>query len=105
MRDVPADVRDCSSEVGYEHVVAEVRRGSIVAQLLDDAREHEADLVVMASYGRSGMERFVLGSVAEQILRKAPCPVFTMKGVAKNVLPASHASEALEPIGKITSGA
>ncbi|MBN2840858.1 MAG: universal stress protein, partial [Coriobacteriia bacterium] len=93
------------AEVGYEHVVAEVRRGSVVAQLLDYAREHETDLIVMASHGRFGMERFLLGSVAEQILRGAPCPVFTVKGAAKNLLPAPQASEALEPIEKVTSRA
>ena len=43
------------------------------------AEEVGADLIVMASHGRRGLERFVLGSVAEKVLRKAPCPVLVTR--------------------------
>lgn len=43
------------------------------------AREREADLIVMGTRGRTGLEHVVLGSVAERTLRLAPCPVLTVR--------------------------
>jgi universal stress protein A len=43
------------------------------------ARERNADLIVMATHGRTGLEHVVLGSVAEKVVRLAPCPVLTVK--------------------------
>jgi nucleotide-binding universal stress UspA family protein len=43
------------------------------------ARERKADLIVMATHGRTGLEHMVLGSVAEKVVRLAPCPVLTVK--------------------------
>ncbi len=48
--------------------------------ILDYAREIDADLIVQGSQGRTGMERLRLGSVAEQVVRHAPCPVLTVRG-------------------------
>ena len=44
------------------------------------ARERQADLIVMATHGRTGLEHVVMGSVAEKVVRLAPCPVLTVKG-------------------------
>lgn len=43
------------------------------------ARKYQADLIVMGTQGRSGITRMLLGSVAEHVLRHAPCPVLTIK--------------------------
>jgi nucleotide-binding universal stress UspA family protein len=43
------------------------------------AGEHETDLIVMGSRGRTGLSHLLIGSVAERVLRKAPCPVLTVK--------------------------
>jgi nucleotide-binding universal stress UspA family protein len=43
------------------------------------ARERHADLIVMATHGRTGLGHAVLGSVAEKVVRLAPCPVLTVK--------------------------
>jgi nucleotide-binding universal stress UspA family protein len=43
------------------------------------AREHNVDLIIMATHGRTGLEHMVLGSVAEKVVRLAPCPVLTVK--------------------------
>jgi nucleotide-binding universal stress UspA family protein len=37
------------------------------------------DLIVMGTHGRMGLNRFLLGSVAEQVIRRAPCPVFVIR--------------------------
>ena len=46
--------------------------------ILDAARSLPADLIVMGSHGRSGVSRLVLGSVAERVVRSAPCPVMVV---------------------------
>src|ERR1022692_2673562 len=43
------------------------------------AKENNADLIVMGTHGRSGWGRLLMGSVAESVLREAPCPVLTIK--------------------------
>ncbi len=43
------------------------------------AGECKADLLVMGTHGRSGIEHLLIGSVAERVVRKAPCPVLTVK--------------------------
>lgn len=55
-----------------------VREGPIVQQILAEAREGRADLIVLGTHGRGGFDRFLLGSVTEKVVRKAPCPVMTV---------------------------
>ncbi|HEU5058951.1 MAG TPA: universal stress protein [Kofleriaceae bacterium] len=43
------------------------------------ARRADADLIVMGTHGRKGVSHALLGSVAEKVLRTAPCPVFTVR--------------------------
>lgn len=45
------------------------------------ARDHPVDLLVLATHGRSGLKRLVLGSVADAVTRRAPCPVLVVRGV------------------------
>jgi nucleotide-binding universal stress UspA family protein len=48
-------------------------------EIIEYARKHEVDLIVMATHGRTGLAHALLGSVAEKVVRKAPCPVLTVK--------------------------
>ena len=52
---------------------------SSVEGIVDYARDHEVDLVVIATHGRTGLSHVLLGSVAERIVREAPCPVLTIR--------------------------
>jgi len=52
--------------------------GQPVNQILDRATTSAADLIVMGTHGAGGFEHLVLGSVAEKVLRRAPCPVLTV---------------------------
>jgi nucleotide-binding universal stress UspA family protein len=72
-----------------EHAVAPVRRlgvnvetlvreGDAVHAILHETEQLPIDLVVMGSHGAGGFEHLVMGSVAEKVLRKAPCPVLTV---------------------------
>lgn len=47
--------------------------------ILDYAKRQEADIIIMGSHGRRGLKRMILGSVAEQIVRRSPCPVLVVK--------------------------
>lgn len=50
------------------------------------AKEHENDLVVMATHGLTGVKHFFLGSVAEKVVRTAPCPVFSVKVLKRSLV-------------------
>ncbi len=52
--------------------------GDIESAILDYAKENAADLIVMGTHGRSGVPHFLVGSVAERVVRVAPCPVLTV---------------------------
>jgi nucleotide-binding universal stress UspA family protein len=62
--------------------------GDPVKTIVDQALEVSADVIVMGTHGRSGFERFMIGSVTEKVLRKAPCPVMTVPPQAPATLPA-----------------
>src|ERR1700687_6117449 len=55
-----------------------VREGDVWETLADLIQIHEIDLLVVGTHGRTGLEKLVLGSKAEEILRLAPCPVLTV---------------------------
>ncbi len=58
---------------------AKVLTGYVVEQICQWARSWDADLIVLGSHGRSGFQHFMLGSVAEEVLKKAPCTVEVVK--------------------------
>jgi nucleotide-binding universal stress UspA family protein len=56
-----------------------VREGDPSGEILRAAQFTNADLIVMGTHGRTGLSRVLMGSVAEQVVRKAPCPVLTVR--------------------------
>jgi nucleotide-binding universal stress UspA family protein len=52
-------------------------------QILNKARRIGVDMIVMGTHGRTGVEHFLLGSVAEKVVRLAPCPVVTVRPVLR----------------------
>ena len=71
-------------------VTSEVRRGRAAKQILDAATEWRADLIVMGTHGRTGIAHAVMGSIAEKVVRLAPCPVLTL-----------HAPESPAPVADV----
>jgi nucleotide-binding universal stress UspA family protein len=61
--------------------VCDVREGRPAAAILEAAKAHEADLIAMATHGRKGLARLVIGSVTEEVLRKAACPMLVRRSV------------------------
>jgi nucleotide-binding universal stress UspA family protein len=66
-----------------------VREGSTTSEILTQAAELNADLLVMGTHGRSGFERLLLGSITEKVLRKAKCPVLTVPRRHPDAVPAT----------------
>ncbi|MDB6032813.1 MAG: uspa protein [Verrucomicrobiales bacterium] len=64
------------SETATEH---QVRVGSPFLEIAAAAKEMEADLIVIATHGYTGLRHVFLGSTAERVLRHAPCPVLTVR--------------------------
>lgn len=56
-----------------------VRLGSAYEEIAAAARETDADLIVIATHGHTGLKHLVLGSTAERVVRHAPCPVLTVR--------------------------
>ena len=53
--------------------------GSATEQIVAYARQEKADLIVMSTHARGGIGRFILGSVADSVLRHSPCPVLHVR--------------------------
>jgi universal stress protein A len=60
-------------------VEVSVRWGEPVEGIVSYAADHAVDLIVIATHGRTGLSHALLGSVAERIIREAPCPVLTIR--------------------------
>lgn len=69
-----------SPTVTIEHRMLE---GDAATVIVETAAEVAADLIVMGTMGRTGLTRLVMGSVAEEVLRRAPCPVLTIRGAVR----------------------
>jgi universal stress protein A len=60
-------------------VAIRVEHGDAVPTILDVAARDRYDLVVMGTNGRTGLSQLLMGSVAEKVVRQAPCPVLTVR--------------------------
>ena len=57
----------------------EVRAGDAAKGIIDRAGEDDVDMIVMGTHGRSGLDHWLIGSIAEKVVRSAPCPVLTVR--------------------------
>ncbi len=62
--------------------------GDPVSEIIRHAEEEDIDLIVMATRGRRGLSRLFMGSVTEQVIRCAPCPVLAIRAKAHQLSPA-----------------
>lgn len=69
-------------EVAAFQAQTELRTGSPFVEVVRYAREQQIDLIVMGTHGRGPIAHMLLGSVAERVVRKAPCPVLTVRNEA-----------------------
>jgi len=66
------------------HVDYEVGEGEPSTEILEMAKKLHCDLIIIGTHGRTGLSRLLAGSVAEEVMRYAPCPVLTIR------YPAAH---------------
>ena len=81
MRDEGEDATGAIERVAADRGVTintVVRQGIPHQSILQHAVEHDVDLIVMGTHGRTGLERQIIGSVAERIVRLSPVPVMTV---------------------------
>jgi nucleotide-binding universal stress UspA family protein len=71
-----ARMQPADAQIAVERYVVE---GEIAWEILRMAEQWETDLIVMGTHGRGGLGRLLMGSVAELVVRKAGCPVLTVK--------------------------
>jgi nucleotide-binding universal stress UspA family protein len=73
--------RQLQSE-GVGNVTVNIAQGDPVKEILREIKDVGIDLVVIGTHGRTGLKHLLLGSVAEKVVRSAPCPVLTVRGPA-----------------------
>ncbi|MDQ7815933.1 MAG: universal stress protein [Melioribacteraceae bacterium] len=56
-----------------------IRTGKPFVEINETAKDIDADLIIMATHGHTGVEHLLFGSTAEKVVRKAPCPVLTLR--------------------------
>jgi len=77
-------IKGCTDRASERNIQHEVIRGySAHSAILGYLNEHHFDLIVLGTHGRSNLEHLLLGSVAEKIVRYAPCPVLTISREAQ----------------------
>jgi nucleotide-binding universal stress UspA family protein len=79
-------------------IETKLAEGEPATEILRAAQEIQPDLIVMGTHGRRGFVRLLMGSVAEAVLRKAPCPVLTVKAP----VPSTPAPSAKHPEELVT---
>ncbi len=69
---------ESAAEAADLRVTSSVVTGVPSRDIVSYARDHDVDLVVMGTHGRTGLDRYILGSVAERVVRRADVPVMTV---------------------------
>ncbi|MCB0833890.1 MAG: universal stress protein [Bacteroidetes bacterium] len=80
-------IKNKETEHGLEPAELIIAQGKPFIEIIKTAKEKEADLIVMSTHGRSALEHMLLGSVTEKIVRKAPCPVLTVRAGGTFTMP------------------
>jgi len=75
-----SEVLPTDPSVGYEHRLIV---GSPATSIVYLAEKENVELIVMPTHGRTGVMRVLMGSVAEEVVRKAKCPVLTVKAAVQ----------------------
>jgi nucleotide-binding universal stress UspA family protein len=60
-------------------VLTVIKTGKPFLEIIETAADEDVDIIIIATHGHSGMEHILFGSTAEKVVRKAPCPVLTLR--------------------------
>ena len=70
---------------GNIKVISDVRKGQPSEEILKEASERKVDLIVIASHGKTGLQKYFIGSVTEKVMKEAKCPVLLIRSQEKNI--------------------
>ncbi len=70
-------------KAGITDVTVSIEEGDARDKIVQVANRHACDLIVMSTHGRSGIKRALLGSIADDVVKNAPCPVLLVKAKMK----------------------
>lgn len=92
--DVEQRLESCSQQLRESGVAVETLglEGYPPEVVIDKARENAVDLIAMGTHGRTGLTHVLLGSTAERVIHRAPCPVLTVRRRSQGRKGGSHAS-------------
>ena len=68
---------------GNIKVIPDVRKGQPSEEILKEASERKVDLIVIASHGKTGLQKYFIGSVTEKVMKEAKCPVLLIQSREK----------------------
>jgi nucleotide-binding universal stress UspA family protein len=85
------DVRPTDQTVAFTH---RLTMGDPAGEIVRIAAEEGVEMIVLGTHGRSGMTRMLMGSVAEAVVRRAPCPVLVYRAAAETLV--GRKAEALQ---------
>jgi nucleotide-binding universal stress UspA family protein len=85
-RRILQEVADAGAKAGVS-VETRVVRGIPFDDIVQIGEELPADLIIMGTHGRTGVSHLLLGSVAERVVRRAPCPVLTVRKEEHDFIP------------------
>jgi nucleotide-binding universal stress UspA family protein len=82
-KDALKKIEENAKKMGVE-IKSEILEGNPVKEILDYAERKNVDLIVLGTTGKSGLDKLLLGSVAEKVSKGSHCPVLLVKKNAKN---------------------
>lgn len=82
--EVEKDLQKVAAKITGVAVTNAVRTGVAFIEVIDYVRSEGISLVVMGTHGRGGFEHILMGSVAEKVVRRSPCPVLTIRPAGKD---------------------
>ena len=83
VKEAAEEVLEHAAEIAAEYdreIETEIATGKPSTEIVEYAEAEDADHIVVGSHGRTGLERFLIGSVAERVVRRSPVPVTVMRG-------------------------
>ncbi len=83
-------------DISELHTTTDAVIGTPALSIVEYAAAHDVDLIVMGTHGRGGMSHLLVGSVAERVLRTAPCPVLIVRGPGKGATTGTRPEAVME---------
>jgi universal stress protein A len=77
------EVIDRNQRNGDVKVIPNIRKGQPYEEILKEASERKIDLILIATHGKTGLQKYLIGSVTEKVMKEAKCPVLLIRSQEK----------------------